>query len=95
MADQCSACQGAGVTPTLTSEAAYCHCDKGRRLLCQRNHRGRWRVVQYHGNASAFNGYHWTPSAYSGIRCLECGRFWRTRADYVERLNMITEEDRR
>jgi hypothetical protein len=53
---------------------------------CMREHRASWRVVQRHGNASAFSGYHWTSSAYSGVRCLACGRFWRTKAAYVETL---------
>jgi hypothetical protein len=53
---------------------------------CMRNHRAAWRVVQRHGNASAFNGYHWTPSDYSCLRCTAegCGRVWRTKAAYVE-----------
>ena len=60
--------------------------NRAERLACQRNHKARWRVVQYRCNFSAFNGGHKTPSAYSAIRCLECGRYWRTKASYVERL---------
>lgn len=29
---------------------------------------------------SAFNGYHYTPSDYSGVRCRTCGHLWRTKA---------------
>lgn len=43
-------------------------------------------VVQRKGNASAFNGYRWTPSAYSFIRCVSCGQGWRTKAAYVDAL---------
>lgn len=57
-----------------------------RTVLCMRGHRAAWRVLQYRGNASAFNGYHWTPSDYSCIRCGECGRIWRTKAGYVDAL---------
>ena len=48
--------------------------------LCGKEHRHSWRVVQRNGNASAFNGYRWTWSRYSGVRCLRCLRFWRTGA---------------
>lgn len=36
-------------------------------------------------NYSAFNGYHWTPSAYSAVRCVWCGSTWRTKGKYVAR----------
>lgn len=35
------------------------------------------------GNFSAFNGYRFTPSDYSAVRCLTCGEIWRTNADWV------------
>jgi len=60
---------------------------RGASLLCQREHREHWVVIAYHGNASAFNGYHWTPSDYSACRCEECGRVWRTKAAYVDDLS--------
>lgn len=44
-------------------------------------------VVTWHGNYSAFNGYHFTPSDYSELRCKTCGASWRTKARYVERLS--------
>lgn len=40
-------------------------------------------VVVRQGNYSAFNGYRFTPSAYSQVRCLVCGRYWRTNAAWV------------
>lgn len=55
-------------------------------MACGREHRASWRVIQRHGNASAFSGYHWTPSDYSAVRCGDCGRVWRTKAAYVEDL---------
>jgi hypothetical protein len=53
---------------------------------CMREHRDSWVVVQRECNYSAFSGYHRTPSAYSGIRCKKCDRYWRTRAAYVSGL---------
>ena len=61
---------------------------------CRREHRESWAVVQYRGNASAFNGYRWQPSDYSGIRCNACGRYWRTRAAYVDDLPSQEEYER-
>jgi hypothetical protein len=55
-------------------------------VACGREHRASWRVIQRHGNASAFNGYRWADSDYSAVRCGGCGRVWRTRAAYVESL---------
>ncbi len=49
-------------------------------------HRPRWYVSQRRGNASAFNGYHWTPSDYSAVSCAECGATWRTKAKFVDSL---------
>ena len=60
--------------------------DRKRTETCMREHRAAWVVVQRNGNASAFNGYHWTPSDYSGIRCRTCDRYWRTKAEYVRSL---------
>ena len=56
--------------------------------LCARNHADHWVVLQREGNASAFNGYHWTRSDYSACRCEfpGCGRVWRTKANYVRDL---------
>ncbi len=49
-------------------------------------HRARWVVRARRCNHSAFNGGHRTPSAYSEVVCPVCGRRWRTRAAYVDRL---------
>lgn len=57
--------------------------------LCQRSHREWWRVVQRNCNYSAFNGYRRTWSAYSGLRCISCGRWWRTNAGYVVKVPTI------
>lgn len=46
----------------------------------------RLKVVVWHGNYSAFNGYQFTPSDYSAIRCESCGAYWRTKAAYVEEI---------
>ena len=61
---------------------------RARTAACMREHREHWVVTQRHGNASAFNGYHWTPSDWSAVKCLAdgCGRVWRTRAAYVDDL---------
>jgi hypothetical protein len=52
------------------------------------NKRENWRVRQYKCNHSAFNGYRYTPSDYSSIHCLECGRAWRTKAKYVDEIQI-------
>lgn len=57
-----------------------CECTAEVRL-----HR-MWRVLHREHNHSAFNGYHYTPSAYSEVRCDNCGRRWRTKALYVRTL---------
>ncbi len=51
-----------------------------------RDHRPSWYVQQRECNYSAFNGGHWTPSAYSSVRCPVCRFTWRTRAGYVATL---------
>ena len=45
-------------------------------------------VVQYKCNHSAFNGYYYTPSDYSAVRCTRpgCPGAWRTKAAYVDDL---------
>jgi hypothetical protein len=40
-------------------------------------------VVQRECNHSAFNGWKYTPSKYSEVRCVMCGRSFRTKAAYV------------
>jgi hypothetical protein len=43
-------------------------------------------VIARNGNRSAFNGYHWTPSKWSAVRCTSCRAIWRTLAAYVATL---------
>ena len=50
---------------------------------CMAEHRATWWVRARNGNASTFNGGHWTWSRYSECRCGTCGRVWRTTAAYV------------
>lgn len=40
--------------------------------------RRHWRVWQRRCNYSAFNGYRYTPSAWSLVCCLICRALWRT-----------------
>lgn len=51
-------------------------------------HRSYWVVVQRQCNYSAFNGYHYTPSEYSLVRCTVpgCRSLWRTKATFVDDL---------
>lgn len=62
-----------------------------------RNRSHEWVVVTRRGNYSAFSGYHFTRSAYSEVRCLDCGSRWRTKAAYVAALKdlnwMAAEEE--
>lgn len=44
-------------------------------------------------NYSKFNGSRYTPSSYSGIRCLNCRYPWRTRAAWVDDLRDATEAE--
>lgn len=59
-----------------------CTCCERRKPVAER----RWLILTYKANHSAFNGYHWTPSAYSALQCVNCQATWRTRAAYVEKL---------
>lgn len=45
-----------------------------------------WVVTCRNGNYSAFNSYRFQPSDYSEVRCLDCGKTWRTKAQYVLQL---------
>ena len=65
------------------SSGVRCECSVASEAIAEK----RWVVVQRNCNHSAFNGYRQTPSDYSGIRCLRCGTFWRTKAQYVRRLS--------
>lgn len=59
--------------------------EREQNRVCQREHRSYWVVEVRNGNYSAFNGYHFTPSEYSQVRCTRpgCDRIFRTRAAYV------------
>lgn len=46
----------------------------------------RWVVRVRRGNYSAFNGYRFTPSAYSEVSCLDCDARWRSKARYIDGL---------
>lgn len=64
------------------SQGTSCKCPEKRRSIGSR----RWGVSARCGNASAFNGYHWTSSDYSCVHCLECNASWRTNARFVDNL---------
>ncbi len=59
----------------------FCTC-RGPRSVVEES----WRVMQRNCNHSAFNGYAYTPSDWSAIRCQACGNGWRTKAAYVYRI---------
>lgn len=61
---------------------------------CAREHRLWWRVVQRE-RSGANNGMGTRPSEYSSLACLECRRYWRTKAAYVPRVRDITGAERR
>ncbi len=62
-----------------------CRCPESKKPAQERK---LWVVMQYKCNHSAFNGYHYTPSDYSSIRCdgPGCNGLWRTKAAYVDDL---------
>lgn len=55
--------------------------ERKSRLRCPRCKSKALRVEMRHCNYSAFSGYKRTPSRYSALRCLDCGAYWRTRAN--------------
>jgi len=59
-----------------------CKCPERKKPVAARN----WVIEQFRCNHSAFNGYHWTASDYSTVRCLECGCVGRTKAKFVDDL---------
>lgn len=64
------------------SATVSCECGERKKPINKR----QWIVYQDHCNHSAFNGYRRTYSDYSGIHCEACGKFWRTKANYVGKL---------
>ena len=73
-------------TETQPTEFGQSRDERERTITCMREHRASWVVVHRLCNFSAFNGYHYTPSDYSGVRCTRCRRYWRTKAAYVATL---------
>jgi hypothetical protein len=63
-----------------------CHCEERDKPIAER----AWFVTQRRCNHSAFSGYHYTPSAWSTIRCPVCRTVWRTKASYVNQLKDLT-----
>lgn len=54
------------------------------------------KVIQRSCNRSAFNGYRWTPSAYSTVECFaptHCVFIIRTKASYVAGLPDATDSE--
>ena len=61
-----------------------CRCEQSPKTMMSLE---MWEVTMYKYNASAFNGYHYTPSDYSEVRCKGCKARWRTKAKYVDKLH--------
>lgn len=55
-------------------------------MACTCGNRSGWMVLCLRHNHSAFNGYRWTGSDYSLVRCFSCRNIWRTKAAYVSTL---------
>lgn len=72
------------------SQPFSCSCPERKKPVRER----LWVVLQRLCNHSAFNGYHYTPSDYSTVECLSCGRVGRTKAAYVDRLRDWKPSDR-
>ena len=64
------------------SGGVSCKCQRPERVVTMRN-----------CNYSAFNGYRFTPSRYSQVKCVQCGATWRSRAAYVDALPDATPEE--
>lgn len=60
---------------------------------CKEPDRRLWRVTQFRSNRSAFSGGRETSSAYSQLRCLQCGHYWRTKAKYVEEIAQAEKDE--
>jgi hypothetical protein len=59
-----------------------CHCPERQKPIASR----AWFVYKRRHNHSAFNGYHYTPPAWSSVHCPKCRVGWRTKAKYVDKL---------
>lgn len=64
----------------------------GKRCKCENP---KWEVLQYKCNYSAFEypKGQWHSSDYSLLHCKNCDAFWRTKADYVEKVMREQEND--
>jgi hypothetical protein len=69
------------------SKGISCKCPEKQKPVEERD----WAILQYKHNRSAFNGYEMTPSEYSSLHCNQCRASWRTKAEYVHRLDMSRE----
>lgn len=73
------------------SGGTTCKCPESKKPMAER----KWRVLQRHCNHSAFNGYKYTYSEWSAVTCLCCPTSWRTKADYVNKLQDYNEKEPR
>lgn len=64
------------------SGGVSCKCPESKKPLASR----RWYVWKRHYNTSAFHGGY-QASDYSSVACQACGASWRTKADYVDKLD--------
>jgi hypothetical protein len=56
-------------------------------MACQEpDHKAHWHVTQRKCNFSAFNGYRYSRSDYSQVRCPIDGKTWRSKGAYVDEL---------
>jgi hypothetical protein len=61
-----------------------------RPLKCPKCSSTDIEVYQLKCNYGAFNGYHYTPSDYSGVRCRACAWPWRTKSDQAYQLARVS-----
>ena len=100
--------EGRGERPAIVAsrDGAYCRSCKPPRLIICRKPTTYHGISGLQGcgsdqvvvtvrlaNFSTFSGRRWTPSDYSELRCLTCGRFWRSRAPGVALLRDATEAE--
>lgn len=85
----------------MSASGTGCTCPKpkpipgnDKRRMITPKYLESWVTVYYRCNYSAFNGYRRTPSDYSLVACLVCGRSWRTKAAYVMCLHELSHEER-
>lgn len=64
------------------SQGTACKCSESKKKVEER----AWYVVQRNSRCSAFDGYRSMYSDYSAVMCGKCGCGWRTKAQFVEKL---------